>query len=67
MATAQDIYLTNIRDLPQSEKLRLATIILEELSKTAGPVLDFSDSWSDQDLRDVTAYAQQYAATQIPE
>jgi hypothetical protein len=67
MATADDIYVTNIRDLPQSEKLRLATMILEELSKSAAPILDFSGSWSAEDMHDVITFAQQYAAAQIPE
>ena len=67
MSTADEIYTTNVRDLAQSEKLRLATLILDELSKTAAPVLDFSDSWSMDDVRDVTVFAQRYAATQFPE
>ncbi len=67
MSTAHDIYASTIRGLAPSEKLRLATMILEELTQTSASVLDFSDAWSDEDLRDVTAFSLQTAAAEYPE
>ncbi len=55
MATAQELYATAIRCLPTSERLRLATLILDDLAESAAPVLDYSDAWTQEDLRDVTA------------
>ena len=37
-------------------------LILGELSESAAEAIDFSDSWTDDDTGDVTAYAAQYAA-----
>jgi hypothetical protein len=42
-------------------------LILDELTGSAASVLDFSDSWSDEDLRDLTAYAAQYADQTYPD
>jgi hypothetical protein len=62
MPTAESIYETTVAALPKSEQLKLAARILEELAASGGAALDFSDSWSEEDLRDVTAYAADYAA-----
>lgn len=62
MTTAQSVYDSGVAVLPKSEQLRLASIILDGLTASAAASLDFSDSWSDEDLRDVTAYAAKYAA-----
>ena len=61
MSTAESIYQSSVVGLPKSEQLKLAALILDELS-TSGAVLDFSDSWSEEDVGDVTAYAADYAA-----
>ena len=61
MATAEEIYTETVRSLPSSERLRLATMILEGLSSSAG-MLDYSDAWSENDLADLTRFAQQHAA-----
>lgn len=62
MPTAESIYRSSVVALPKSEKLKLASLILDELTASVGAVLDFSDSWSEEDVRDVTAYAAHYAA-----
>ena len=56
--TAQEIYQSWIRPLPVMERLRLATLILSDLT----PVLPIEedDAWSDQDLQDLTAFAWQH-------
>jgi hypothetical protein len=67
MITAQSVYESSVMGLPKSERLKLAALILDELTASAAPVLDFSDTWSDEDLRDLTAYAAQYAEQTYPE
>lgn len=62
MATAQSVYASSVATLPKSERLKLAVIILDELTASSAATLDFSDSWSEEDLRDVAAHAANYAA-----
>jgi hypothetical protein len=62
MPTAESVYASSVAVLPKSEQLKLAALILDELSASAAHVLDFSDSWDEEDLRDVTSYAADYAA-----
>ena len=64
MATAREIYAATIHGLRPSERLRLATMILDELAESAAPALDYSDAWTEEDLRDVTAFSQRNAGTQ---
>ena len=66
MLTAQTVYEASVAALPKSERLKLASLILEELSASSGAALDFSDSWSEEDVRDLTAFAAQYAADVYP-
>jgi len=63
MQNAQEIYAASTGPLPASERLRLATIILEELAQTAGSVLDYSDAWTEEDMRDLEACSVNHAAT----
>lgn len=61
MGTLRELCVTTIRGLPSSDRLRLATLILEDLAESAAPMLDCSDAWTQEDLRDVTAFSQQSA------
>jgi hypothetical protein len=61
MNTAQEIFTGVVQELPSSERLRLATLILEDLTSSVATVLDYSDEWSDEDLRDLTAFSTQHA------
>ena len=54
--TAQDIYSATVTSLPPEEQLRLASLILNGLSGSS-ETIDYSDSWSDEDLRDLTAFS----------
>jgi len=56
MQTAQDVYANSVAILPASERLHLAQLILNGLSDSAAS-LDYSDHWSDEDLKDVTAFS----------
>lgn len=58
MNTAREIYNDRIRELPSSERLKLAALILEDLTVSAAPILDYSDSWSSEDLRDILVFSQ---------
>jgi hypothetical protein len=51
----EQIYERTIKPLPVEERLRLARLILDEIS--AGGVVDFSEEWSEDDLRELTAAA----------
>ncbi len=63
-ATAQKVFTETIRALPPSEQLRLAALILQELSEVV--LVERSDTWSEQDQSDLTAVLQ-YAAKLYPE
>ncbi|OGO40732.1 MAG: hypothetical protein A2Z04_03845 [Chloroflexi bacterium RBG_16_57_9] len=65
--TAQEIFVETVRALPPTERLRLAAIILEDLTQSHLSVVDTSDTWSEQDQSDLTAFSLQYAATLYPE
>ena len=67
MVTAQQIYESNIRQMTASERLRLATLILDDLTAQSADVLDYSDSWSDEDVQDLAAFSALYAASAYPE
>jgi hypothetical protein len=50
--TIQELYDQSIRPLPAAERLRLATLILNDIPPQA--VVDYSDEWSAEDLQDFT-------------
>jgi len=54
--TAKDVYNTSVKQLPAQERLRLAVMILNEMIAN-GETIDYSDSWTEQDLNDLTAFA----------
>lgn len=61
--TAQEVYNTIIRTLSPTERLRLATLILNELVQQNSPVIDQSDYWTEQDQADIVNFSLQYAAS----
>ncbi|RUT02437.1 hypothetical protein DSM106972_059150 [Dulcicalothrix desertica PCC 7102] len=65
--TAQEIYTHILRTLSPTERLRLANLILNDLVDQNLSVIDQSDSWSEQDVIDVTNFSLQYAVTIFPE
>jgi hypothetical protein len=67
LPTATEIYDSAVRSLPPSERLRLAVLILDELSRTVATALDTSEPWSKEDDRDLTQYVLQHAAASYPE
>ncbi len=67
MPTAQEVYASTVQRLPPAERLRLAALILDELTQSNLLSVDESDTWSDEDIEDLRAYSFQYAATRYPE
>ena len=53
---AKDLYDQSVRQLSPKERLRLAVIILNEMMADNEKV-EYSDSWTEQDLKDLTAFA----------
>ncbi len=65
--TAREVFAETVRDLPPNEQLHLATLILQELARSKSAVMDQSDTWSEQDQKDLTGASLEYAATLYPE
>ncbi|MBW4591752.1 MAG: hypothetical protein KME46_02205 [Brasilonema angustatum HA4187-MV1] len=61
--TAQEIYTQVVRNLSPNERLRLATLILNELVGQQLPSVDQSDTWTQEDQIDIVNFSLQYAAT----
>ena len=54
MATdAKQLYVETISHLSPKERLQLAAMILDDLANGR----EFDDAWSEQDLRDLTAFS----------
>ncbi|MBW4420451.1 MAG: hypothetical protein KME13_14655 [Myxacorys californica WJT36-NPBG1] len=66
-STAQEIYDQLIRALPPTERLRLATLILNELVQQNSSIIDQQDDWTEQDQTDVVSFSLQYAASLFPD
>ena len=67
MQNAQKVYTENVRPLPPGERLRVAAMILAELTQAKLVGVEESSEWSEQDIRDLTAFSLNYASTLYPE
>ena len=65
--TAQEVFAGTVRALPLNERLRLAALILQDLTQSGVSVVEQSDAWNEQDQRDLTTFSLQYAAQLYPE
>lgn len=66
--TAQDVFTRTVRSLPPRERLRLAALILQDLTQSNDvTVVDRSDAWSEQDRGELTKFSLEYAAQLYPE
>jgi hypothetical protein len=63
--TIQEIYGQSIRPLPPADRLRLATLILNDIPPQA--VVDYSEDWTEEDMRDVTLHSLRRAAASMGE
>ena len=67
--SVQQVFAETVRTLSPADRLRLAAMILDELTR-AGEIpmaIDSSDTWNEQDQSDVTAFSLGYAAALYPE
>ena len=66
--SAREIYDKSIRQLPAIERLRLASLILDDLAATnvAELPLDVSDEWSDEDIADLSRLNARHANRSVP-
>ncbi len=65
--TAEKLYTQIIIDLSPTERLRLATLILNDLVKQESSIIDQSDTWTQQDQEDILNFSLQYASTSFNE
>ncbi len=65
--TIDEIYTQVIRVLPPEERLQLATLILNNLASQNVGVVDESDTWTDEDITDLSRFSLQYMTTVYPE
>ncbi|MFB2835329.1 hypothetical protein [Floridanema evergladense] len=63
----QEVYDRIVCNLSPTERLQLATLILNDLVQKNLSIVDRSDTWTEQDKIDVTTFSLQYAATLFPE
>ena len=66
-STAQEVYNSVIQALSPTERLRLATLILNELVQQNLSPIDQSDYWTEQDQTDVAHFSLHYAASLFPD
>ncbi len=64
--TAEELYTSVVQTLSPTDRLQLATLILDGLKQNVS-VIDISDSWTEQDRSDITNFSLQYAASLFPE
>ena len=65
--TADEVFAKDVGNLPLSEQLRLAALILRDLTQAGIAVVEQSDAWSEQDRRDLTAFSLQHFSQLYPE
>jgi hypothetical protein len=69
MTTTARQVLRSVHALSPAERLQLAAVILDELTRAGAPpaLVDGNDMWSEQDRSALTAFSLDYAASQYPE
>jgi hypothetical protein len=65
--TAQELFKGTVSNMLPNEQLRLATLILQALTQSDISMIDISDTWNEQDQKDLTNFSFQYAAHLYPE
>jgi len=59
--TVLEIYKSHIKTLPVADRLQLAQLIMDDLAESAPRwMVDVSDAWSEEDLRDLTCASLAY-------
>jgi len=63
--TAEELYNQVVKPLPTPERLKLATIILNDISPQT--VVDYSEVWTEEDLRDFSVASWDYIIQKLEE
>lgn len=61
----EEFYEQTVKCMPAPDRLRLATLILNDIPPNA--VVDYSDEWTDEDLRDLTIHTLRHADASLGE
>jgi hypothetical protein len=61
--TAQEVYNQITNTLSLTERLRLASLLLDDLKKQNVEVIDDGNDWTDEDIGDITRLSMDYANT----
>jgi len=67
MSAAQEVFDESVRPLTVNERVRLASLILQDLAQADLQVIDISGSWTEQDMLDATAFSLGHAEALYPE
>jgi hypothetical protein len=67
MTTAQEVYNQVANKLSLTERLRLASLLLDDLRETNVSVIHDSSTWTEEDLEDLTRLSMDYINTLYPE
>jgi len=68
MDTVLELYETRLKPLSVVERLQLAQLLMSDLVKSAPRwSIDFSEEWSDEDMRDATRASLAYVAQSFGE
>jgi hypothetical protein len=62
---AEEIYQQIVKPLPLSQQLKLAAMILNDIPPQA--MVDYSEAWSEEDMRDFSAASWGYVLKQVEE
>jgi hypothetical protein len=65
--TIQEIYQNIVATLSLSDRLRLAALILNELTQQNVAVIDASNTWTEQDQLELTSFSLQHANSLFPD
>lgn len=63
----QEIYRQIVSNLSPDERLRLANLILNDLVQQNLSIIEYSDTWNEQDQMDLTSFSMQYASSIFPD
>ncbi len=63
--TAEAIYSQVVKPMPPSERLKLATLILNDIPPRS--VVDYSEEWTEEDRRDFAAASWAYITRKLEE
>lgn len=65
--TVEEFYQAIVGNLSVSERLRLAALILNDLTQSNIAVIDASNTWTEQDQLELTSFSLQYANSLFPD